>query len=142
MPHRGGKDTGMTMQVENHNVRWTSIWKLFRNERFPLESETALFVLVSALDVFMTCILLHHQTADGRQFYESNPIASFFLRQWGLPGMALYKFALVSLVAAIVQFVAGERIVTARRLCGFATVLSCLVVLYSLSLLLRHSAFI
>jgi hypothetical protein len=48
---------------------------------------------------------------------------------------------MVLFVAIIVQLIALKRLATARRVCGFATVLSCLVVIYSLSLLLSNAKF-
>jgi hypothetical protein len=132
----------MSTDVRAHQAQG-SVWRnSFFGRKLPLETETALFILVSALDVFMTCILLSHQTADGQHFYESNPIANYFFMQWGMKGMVFFKFAMVSFVMVIVQLIAMERLKTAQRLCSFATALSCVVVIYSLSLFLTHTNYV
>jgi hypothetical protein len=105
----------------------------------PLESETALFILVSALDLFMTSILLHHQAAGGGRFYESNPIADYFLKVGGLSGLVYFKFTMVAVVVVIIHCIALSRLKAARRLFGFATLAGSAVVLYSFALLLQHT---
>jgi hypothetical protein len=90
----------------------------------------------------MTCILLHREVAGGGHFYESNPVAGYFLAQAGLRGMVYFKFTMVAVVAVVVQAIALERLATARRLFKFATLAGCAVVLYSFSLLLQNTSFL
>ncbi len=106
---------------------------IFRR-RLPLERETSLFIIVSALDVIMTWILLRREG-----FVESNPIASYFLHGWGIKGMVYFKFALVAFITVLCQIIALKKEDVARRILQFATVLVACVVLYSFSLLLRFA---
>lgn len=121
---------------------------LFRQAR-PLEKETSLFILVSALDFYMTYLLLigggGSSNSPGQEmygeavFYESNPVAGYFL-DWGIRGLIFFKFFLVAFVAVVAQIIATKKLRTARWLLNFATVLVAGVVIYSLTLLLRHSS--
>ncbi len=113
---------------------------LFRRE-LPLQRESSLFLLVSALDVFMTYLLLAHsgEEGGGPRFYESNPVARTFMFYWGVRGLVYFKFAMVAVVEVIAQIVALKRVETARRLLEFGTVVVGGVVIYSLTLLLRHA---
>ncbi|MCG6158052.1 DUF5658 family protein [Rubinisphaera margarita] len=105
--------------------------KLFRHQ-LPLESETTIFILVSALDIFMTWILL---SGDG--FRESNPIAKYFLDRWGRKGFVGFKFASVAVVCVIAQIVASKNLRLARLLLLFGTAVVGAVVVYSFVLWLR-----
>lgn len=102
----------------------------------PLERETAFFILASALDVWMTYLLLTHTQV---LFVESNPVARYFLESWGMRGMVYFKFALVAFVAVICQWIATRRPHMARGLLWGATAVVSSVVLYSLVLLLQHT---
>ncbi len=95
--------------------------------RLPLETETATFILVNALDVFLTVLLLYRHTHD-----EGNPLAKWFLDRWGVPGMVYFKFGMVAAVCVIAQVVARRRPATARRLLHATTALVGAVVIYSL----------
>lgn len=106
---------------------------LFRRQ-LPLEKETVWFVLVSALDVFMTYLLIRQP-----DFTEGNPVAAYFLNHWGVKGMIYYKFFMVAFVAVIAQVIARSREDIATRLLQFATVVVGGVVIYSLVLYLRHA---
>ncbi len=110
--------------------RTSSLWELLLRRRLPLERETSLFILASALDVIITYLLL---TRGG--FRESNPIAEWFWHGWGLHGIVSYKFGMVTLVVLVAQVIARHRIEIARRLLTFGTVIVVCVVAYS-SLLL------
>jgi hypothetical protein len=99
----------------------------------PSEHEFALFVLVSALDLFATYLLLVHGG-----FREANPIAGFFLRGWGVKGMVYYKFGLVAIICTIAYVVGHHRPHAGRRLLQFATLVVAGVVAYSVVLFMRH----
>ncbi len=101
--------------------------------KLPLEHETALFLLVSAFDVFMTYWLLR----SGR-FYESNPVAQYFLHHWGMRGMVYFKFSLVAFVCVITQIIAIQKTHTAQKVLRLATAIVAGVVIYSLVLMVRH----
>lgn len=99
----------------------------------PLEHETALFLLVCALDLFMTYVLIRRGG-----FRESNPVANWFLMRWGFPGMIGFKFATAAVVTVIAQVVAESRLRTARWLLWFGTLIVACVVVYSLALFLQQ----
>lgn len=105
---------------------------LFRGH-LPLEAETVWFILVSALDVFMTYLLIRQPG-----FTEGNPIAGYFLNHWGVKGMVYFKFFMVAFVAVIAQIIARKRRDIACGVLLFATVVVVGVVIYSLVLYLRH----
>jgi hypothetical protein len=108
--------------------------------RLPLEIETALFVVASALDVFMTRHLITHGPSGNHlSFVEGNPIARYFLDSWGPDGLTWFKFALVAVVSVICQVIARRKIDVARRLLHFATVVVMGVVIYSVVLMVQHS---
>jgi len=100
-----------------------------------LQKETLLFVVVSSMDLFMTYILL---SRGGGQFVESNPVARFFLREWGPDGLIGFKFAMVALVCVLAQIISRPKPDVARWLLLGATALIAVVVVYSLMLLLQH----
>jgi hypothetical protein len=115
---------------------WHTIFRL----ALPLQRESALFLIVSVLDVMMTYMMLSDvPEPDGRtMFYESNPVARWFLEGWGLSGIVAFKFSMVAVVEIIAQVIALRRLELGRRLLEFGTLIVCLVVLYSMYLLLTH----
>ena len=105
----------------------------------PLKSETLRYILVSALDFFVTYLLLYLSAADlltGR-VVESNFVADFFFDHWGFKGMVYFKFALVALVVVLAQIIARRRPKTAQLLLNGATVVVVGVVVYSVAIYLR-----
>src|SRR6476469_9610500 len=66
-----------------------SVWRTILRAPLPLQRESSLFLVVSVLDVMMTSILLSNSFGiEGRiNFYESNPIARFFLERWEVRGI-------------------------------------------------------
>lgn len=102
--------------------------------RLPLEAETSMFILVNVLDFFMTYLLL----VSG--FRESNPFADYFLRHWGpIRGMLYFKLAVVTFVCLLSQIIALKDIEKARWVLNIGTVIVSAVVIYSLTLYLRHA---
>jgi hypothetical protein len=100
-----------------------------------VQQETVLFVVVSAMDVFMTYILL---SQEGGMFIESNPVARYFIAGWGIKGMVYFKFGMVAFVCILAQIIARHKPRVARWLLLGATAVVSLVVVYSLRLLLQH----
>lgn len=98
------------------------------------ETETAWFGLANALDIVLTFLLIRRG-----EFFESNPIARYFINHWGLKGMIGFKLALVLIVVAITQYVARTKPQLARAILIFGTVVVTAVVIYSVSL---HRAFV
>jgi hypothetical protein len=95
----------------------------------PLEHETALFVLVSLLDLLSTAWLIRTG-----HFRESNRVAAAVLHAHGLHGLLIYKFALVAGICVLVQVIARHRPAIARWLLIGATVLVAAVVVYGVLL--------
>jgi len=113
--------------------------KSFLTRHLPLEHETALFILVSALDLMMTWVLLY-RTAGGPvgEIVESNPLANFFLMRWGLKGLVGFKFGVVLFVCLIAQYIALHDMRKGSFVLKAGTLVVSGVVVYSLSLYLRH----
>jgi hypothetical protein len=120
-----------------HLSRVSAVWDRLARHSLPLEHETALFVLASALDVVMTYYLLNHPEI---QFVESNPIARYFIYSWGIKGMVGFKFTLVAFVSIICQIIARTKPDVARRVLQFSTAVVGGVVIYSV-LLMRHGQY-
>src|SRR5262245_28040793 len=79
--------------------------------RLPLEVETGLFVVASALDVFLTRHLVTSSSSTSHfSFVEGNPIARYFLDSWGPDGLTWFKFGLVAIVSIICQVIARRKI--------------------------------
>lgn len=106
----------------------------FFTRQLPLQSETTVFILANALDVFVTYILLNFEG-----FRESNSVANFFLAKYGFKGMVYFKFALVAFVTVIAQIIATHRPRTARYLLNVGSAVVLMVVFYSLWLFVNHS---
>lgn len=98
------------------------------NMPFLLEQETVFFVFANLMDLGMTVYLLSHPSAP---FYESNPIARSILVEWGVLGLAFFKFSLVVFVCSIAHYIACHKIRSARRLMTAATTIVTCVVIYS-----------
>ena len=109
----------------------TSCWGAVRLPKVHLETETAWFVLASALDFAMTYMMLVHQEVT---FVESNPIALFFINHWGIKGLLCFKLAVVTFVAVICQIIARENLRLGRRVLYAGTTIVGAVVVYSVLL--------
>ena len=128
------------MKEMSHDDRPSAVRTLYLTvrHRLPLEFETLLFIVASALDVFMTRYLITHGPSGNHlSFVEGNPIARYFLDSWGPDGLMWFKFALVGLVSVICQVIARRKINVARRLLYFATVMVMGVVIYSFVLMVQ-----
>jgi uncharacterized protein DUF5658 len=115
---------------------WYTIFRL----SLPLQRESALFLIVNVLDVMMTYLMLSDipEPYGRTMFYESNPVARWFLVRWHLPGIVVFKFTMVAVVEVIAQIVALRQLQLGRRLLEFGTLVVAVVVLYSMYLLLWH----
>lgn len=76
------------------------------------------FVLLSAMDIMLTRLILYF---DG---YEVNPVARWIIETGGLPGMVVYKFALVLIVITICELVGRVRPRVGRRLAEWAAAIT------------------
>lgn len=110
-----------------------------RRRALLFETEISWFVLVGALDVFMTYIILRfsHDGQTRHTLVESNPVAAWVLHRWGMRGMVIFKFIMIAVVVTIAEVVGQVRPVVARLLLLGGTLVVGSVVVYSLLLLLR-----
>lgn len=107
--------------------------------KLPLEHETALFILVNVFDFVTTYYMLMHRDSGNVSFFESNPVARYFLHHWGLRGLLWFKMAVVAFVCVIAQVVATRKVATARLLLVAGTIIVSVVVVYSWRLFLHHA---
>ena len=116
------------------------VWRRLLTGQLPLETETTVFILVNVLDFFVTYwLLMNRHEMDVQYFVESNPIARYFLDRWGVvKGLLGFKLAIVLFVCLIAQVVATRKPETARKLLIVGTVLVFGVVIYGVSLYVRH----
>ncbi len=100
----------------------------------PLRQAAALpdhacwLVLVSALDLMLTATIIAR--FGGR---EVNGIAQRVIDLGGLPGLIVFKFAVVIAVIAIWEFIARRQPHTARRLAEWGVALSAMPVVLGLA---------
>lgn len=107
-------------------------------QKLPLETETTVFILVNVLDFAMTWWMLMHRELGLGDFYESNPVARYFLDHWGVKGLLMFKMAVVAFVCLIAQIVATKKESSARFLLVVGTIVVSAVVIYSLRMFLRY----
>ncbi len=96
----------------------------------PLTLETVTFVTLNIFDVMLTVWLL-----ETGSFYESNPIANFFLARWGMFGMTAYKIVSLAAILLTVTGIAVSQRQTARAVLILGSLVFAAVVLYSSALL-------
>lgn len=89
-------------------------------------------VFVSALDVFLTMLVLYWWTGG-----EVNPIAAAIIRHMGFGWTIVFKFALIVLVIVICEIVGRYNDRTGRRLAIAAVIISAVPVAYSFALLFK-----
>jgi len=107
-----------------------SALKRFFSQRARYPNESVWFVFVSVMDVFMTTIVLHF---GGR---EMNLIAKAVLDNFGVRGMALFKFILVLIVLASCQIVGGTRYRTGKVLVRAAVIVTAMPMILAFAQLL------
>lgn len=90
-----------------------------------------LFLMLSVADLTLTFWLLTNQTGNA---YESNPIASGVLNQFGWLGMIVFKVCCVSVVLGIVILLGRLRPLISQRIMTFGCVALTCTVLYGASL--------
>ena len=90
-----------------------------------------LYTLLSLADLMLTYALIQQGNGD---VYESNPIAEAWLNSYGWTGLALYKLAIILIVATVAAFVSLSRPRTGGHILTFACLAVALVVGYSVHL--------
>ena len=91
----------------------------------------SLYAVLSAADLGLTYALIRQGDGD---IYESNPIAEAWLSSYGWAGLAVFKFLIVLIVAALAAFVSLSRPRTGGHILTFACLAVALVVGYSVRL--------
>jgi hypothetical protein len=97
-----------------------------------LEEETAVFILVNFADLVLTAVSFYYGAS------EMNPIASWFLQRFDMRVLAFYKFALVTLVILICQYIYPTHPKSARAVLIVGSVAYGVLVAYVLMLLFTH----
>jgi hypothetical protein len=135
-PARGNRVRSPTPRTTPARPAWDVrqlgrlLWQAgFRH--LPLQDETSHFILINALDIFVTYLVV----ATGG--IEANPIARVVLRHWGFNGMIGFKMAIVAFVTVVAQVIARRDTVTAGRLLNGSTLVVSIVVVYGLVLLAK-----
>jgi hypothetical protein len=114
-------------------------WRRLLLGHLPLESETGAFILINVLDYLVTYFLLM-QPGRGVRFVESNPVAQYFIDSWGPgKGMLGFKMAVVAFVCVLSQVIALKREDYGRWVLMLGCLATGFVVVYSLTLYLRHA---
>lgn len=98
--------------------------------RFP--NRHLVFATLGLCDFVQTCFII---SLGGE---ESNAIALWLIQRWGLAGAAVYKFALVGGIIALVEYLAARDEHAARRLANYSLILGALPVVFGLFLLTLH----
>ena len=130
----------MSNSLSRQSLGFRKVWETLVRLPLPLQRESCLFLIVSVLDVMMTCLLLGDLMGVTGEtiFYESNPVARYFLEGWGLAGIIFFKFGMVAFIEVISHIVAIKNVAAGRRLLEFGTLIVSFVVIYSLLLLVSH----
>lgn len=96
------------------------------------------FVFLAALDVILTCLILHpvlfprdlHMTES--RGAEVNVVADWILERFDLPGMVAFKFLLVVVVILLCEIIGRYSDRTARRLAEWAVAITAIPVIIAL----------
>jgi Domain of unknown function (DUF5658) len=130
----------MSNSLSRQSFGFRRVWETLFRLPLPLQRESCLYLIVSVLDVMMTCLLLGDLMGVTGEtiFYESNPVARYFLEGWGLTGIIFFKFGMVAFIEVISQIVATKNEAAGRRLLEFGTLVVSVVVIYSMYLLVSH----
>ena len=100
-------------------------------DHFVLANETTYFILVNALDFFVTYLLLYLPGSTG---YEANPIARM-LFHWNIKYLIAFKFGIVTLAVVCCEAVARRNPRFGRLVLISLTLIVAAVVIYGLRLL-------
>jgi hypothetical protein len=96
------------------------------------------FVFLSALDIILTYLILHpvlfssDLTMSESRGFEANALADWIIRRWDVPGMVVFKFALVVLVVGICELIGRRKDETGRRLAEWAVAITAIPVVVAL----------
>ena len=100
--------------------------------KIVLEEETAVFILVNFADIVLTAYTFSYGG------WEVNALAAWIIRRFGIVGLAFYKFALVTFVVLVCQFIYSSHPKTARWLLIAGSICYGLLAAYETVQLIRH----
>ena len=86
------------------------------NRKLVLEEETAVFILVNFADVVLSALTFKYGG------WEANPLAAAIIHRFGVMGLSFYKFALVTFVILICQYIYPTHPKTARGVLVFGSI--------------------
>ncbi len=109
-------------------------WRSLLTRHFVLADETTTFILVNALDLFVTYVLLAWPGSIG---YETNPIART-LFHWDMRLLVAFKFGLATVAAVCCELVARHNERLGRVVLLALTIVVGFVVAYGLCLIVLH----
>jgi hypothetical protein len=96
------------------------------------------FVFLAALDVVLTYLILHpvlffrdFDMTESRGS-EVNALANWIIERWDVPGMVVFKFALVVIVIVLCEIIGRRKDQTGRRLAEWAIALTVIPVALAL----------
>jgi hypothetical protein len=101
-----------------------------KHVRYP--NHYAWLVLVAALDVMLTWVILH---VGGT---EANPVAAKIINRFGLPGMVVFKMALIFVAILVAEEVGKRDDRKGRKFAEYAIVIAAFPVIIALVLLFLH----
>lgn len=96
------------------------------------------FVFLAALDTMLTYLILHpvlfarDATMTESRGAEENVFAGWIIERWDVPGMVVFKFALVVVVVVLCEVIGRHRDATGRRLAEWAVAITAIPVVVAL----------
>ena len=133
-PHPQNASTRRPEEQGQPALFFKRLFTLLFQRQLPLQSETSYFILINVLDIICTNALLRSHAI------EANPLANYFLKHWGFPGMIAFKLALVAGVCLVTQIIAVHHLKRAKQVLTIGCGIVGLVVGYSAIMLIRKPA--
>jgi len=107
-----------------------------RSVRYP--NAYAWFVFLAALDVILTYLILHpvlfshNANMTESRGAEENVLAGWVIERWDVPGMVVFKFALVIVVIVLCELIGRRRDIAGRRMAEWAVAITTIPVIVAL----------
>lgn len=114
-------------------INTSSCWRARAQTPLRLPRCCGWLIAVGTLDILFTAVILSLGGA------EANPIAASVIKAYGLQGMVVFKYFVIALLISGCEFVARQRIETARRLGLVVVAISAAPVVWSTGLLVTIS---
>ncbi len=120
------------LSVDGRGSKLAQLARLLQRQmRYP--NSYAWLLLLSSMDIMLTWVILLFGGS------EVNPIALWIIKRFELPGMIIYKFALIVFFIAICEIVGTLRDSTGWLLSKFSVMIACVPVVWAMYLLARHN---